>query len=229
MPIKHHYSIYLVDCNSVSENDFGFRSCFPYGIDEGPCIFDDQCKDNLFCGYKNCPASFGNDSNCCGRNQFKSPNYPNNYFPNDIKTWHITSPFGLKINLQFDSFHVRLIGENKNKKSTRYPHFLDWKWLLFWKFENITILNKVSNFPNSQTEGFDIKPTHIEHRDSLTIYDGSDDQSTQIEKLSGDLESFGISSTGNSLFVIFESDYYKNYAGFFATIFYGNIWISNNT
>ena len=120
VPIKHHYSIYLVDCNSVSENDFGFRSCFPYGIDEGPCIFDDQCKDNLFCGYKNCPASFGNDSNCCGRNQFKSPNYPNNYFPNDIKTWHITASFGSKINLQFDSFHVRLIGEYKNKKSTIY-------------------------------------------------------------------------------------------------------------
>ena len=57
--------------------------CFPYGIDEGPCIFDDECKDNLFCGYKNCPATFGNDdSNCCGLMQFKSPNYPNNYFNN---------------------------------------------------------------------------------------------------------------------------------------------------
>ena len=80
---------------------------------------------------------------------------------------------------------------------------------------------KVSNFHNSQTEGI-FSYYDIEHGDSLTIYDGSDDQSTQIEKLSGDLESFGISSIGNSLFVIFESSYYINYKGFFARIQYGN-------
>ena len=92
----------------MSKKEFGFCICFPCGVDEGPCVYDDHCKDNLFCGYKNCPASFGNDdANCCGRNQFKSPNYPNRYFPNDEKTWLITAPFGSIINLQFQSFHVR--------------------------------------------------------------------------------------------------------------------------
>ena len=90
-----------------SENVFGFYSCYPCGVDEAPCVSDDQCKDNLFCGYKNC-ASFGNDdANCCGRNQFKSPNYPNEYFHDDIKTWLITAPVGTIINLQFQYFHVR--------------------------------------------------------------------------------------------------------------------------
>ena len=94
----------------MSKNDIGFSACFPYGINEGPCVFDDQCKVNLFCGYKNCPVSFGNDdANCCSRNQFKSPNYPNNYFPNDEKTWLITALIGTTINLHFHSFDVRLI------------------------------------------------------------------------------------------------------------------------
>ena len=61
--------------------------------------------------------------------------------------------------------------------------------------------------------------------DSLTIYDGSNDQSTQIEKLNGNLGSFIITSSGNSLFVKFESDGYNNLegpnAGFLATIHYG--------
>ena len=118
----------LVDCNSASKNDIGFSVCFPYGINEGPCVFDDQCKENLFCGYKNCLASFGNsDANCCD-NQFKSPNYPNNYFFNDEKTWLITAPIGSIINLQFHSFRVRHIIE----------------------FENITKLT--INFPISQTK-----------------------------------------------------------------------------
>ena len=105
----------------MSKNDIGFGACFPYGVNEGPCVFDDQCKDSLFCGYKNCPTSFGNDdANCCGRNQFKSPNYPNNYFPNDEKTWLITAPIGTIINLQFHSFHVTLIVEFENITRTRY-------------------------------------------------------------------------------------------------------------
>ena len=104
-----------VDCDSVSKNQIGFSACFSYRVGEGPCAFDDQCKDSLFCGYKNCPASFGNnDVNCCDRNQFKSPNYPNRYFPNDVKTWLITAPIGSVINLQFHSFHVRLIVEFEN-------------------------------------------------------------------------------------------------------------------
>ena len=63
--------------------------------------------------------------------------------------------------------------------------------------------------------------------DFFTIYDGSNDQSTQIAKLSGNLGSFGISSTGNSLFVKFESNYdWDNYGGFLATIHYGNPYLN---
>ena len=40
--------------------------------------------------------------------------------------------------------------------------------------------------------------------------------------MSGNLGSFGNSSTGNSLFVKFESDIKNNYGGFLATIQYGN-------
>ena len=98
----------LVDCNSLSKNEFGFCSCYPCGVDEAPCVSDEQCKDNLFCGYKNC-ASFGNDdANCCGRNQFKSPNYPNDYFSDEEETWLIKAPVALIIKLQFQSFEVRL-------------------------------------------------------------------------------------------------------------------------
>ena len=60
--------------------------------------------------------------------------------------------------------------------------------------------------------------------DYVEIYDGSNDQDqrTRIEKLSGDLESFDILSTGNSLFVKFVSDSSLNNAGFLATIQYGD-------
>ena len=99
----------------MNKNDIGFCSCFSCGVDEGSCVSDDECKDNLFCGYKNCLASFDDDANCCSRNQFKSPNYPNNFFTNDVKTWLITAPFGSIINLQFHSFNVRLIVGCKNR------------------------------------------------------------------------------------------------------------------
>ena len=185
----------LVDCNNVDKNDIGFSGCFPYGVNEGPCVFDDQCKDDIFCGYKNCLASFDDDANCCSRNQFKSPNYPNNFFTNDVKTWLITAPFGSIINLQFHSFHVRNIVE----------------------FENIT-KQKKSNFPIPQTES---------DYDFVTINDGSNDQSTQIAKLSGNLESFSTSSTGNSLFVKFESDGFDDGStGFLATIHYGDPYLN---
>ena len=64
------------------------------------------------------------------------------------------------------------------------------------------------------------------YTDFLEIYDGSNDQSTQIEKISGNLGSFGISSTGNSLFVKFESDGSVSKDGFFATIHYGNPYLN---
>ena len=77
-------------------------------------------------------------------------------------------------------------------------------------------------FPFLQTqEPFDWTDT-----DFLTIYDGPNDQSTQIAKLSGNLGSFSISSTRNSLFAKFESDFSDNYAGFLATIHYGNPYLN---
>ena len=62
--------------------------------------------------------------------------------------------------------------------------------------------------------------------DFVTIYDGPNDQSTQLEKLSGSLGSFNITSNGNSLFVKLETDgrSYQNY-GFLATIHYGNQYL----
>ena len=97
----------------MSKNDIEFSTCFPYGVDEGPCDFDDQCMDNLFCGYKNCPASFDENDNCCTKNELlKSPNFPSYYPPLTRKTWLITAPFESIINLQFHSFHVRFIVES---------------------------------------------------------------------------------------------------------------------
>ena len=60
----------------------------------------------------------------------------------------------------------------------------------------------------------------------VTIYDGPNEQSTQIEKLSGSLGSFSISSSGNSLFVIFASDEDTEEYGFLATIHYGNPYLN---
>ena len=59
------------------------------------------------------------------------------------------------------------------------------------------------------------------------MYDGPNDQSPQIAKLSGDLEIFSISSSGNSLFVKFKSNYYDDGStGFLATIHYGNPYLN---
>ena len=72
----------------------------------------------------------------------------------------------------------------------------------------------------------------IDYKDFLVIYDGSSDQSTQIAKLSGDLGSFNISSTGNSLFVYFESDAKDGslqYDGFHATIHHSNSYLNIKT
>ena len=94
----------------MSNVDVGYCSCFPCGVDEieGPCTFDDECKDNHFCGYKNCPASFDANDNCCTNNELlKSPNFPNVYPANIIRNWLITAPIGSIINLQFHTFHVR--------------------------------------------------------------------------------------------------------------------------
>ena len=118
----------------MSKNEIGFNACFPYGVDDGPCIFDDECKDNLFCGYKNCPDSFDDNDNCCTKNELlKSPNFPTYYFSNAEKTWLITAPIGSFIILQFHYFHVRLIVESKNR--TKYEVqifcFIDSETLFF--------------------------------------------------------------------------------------------------
>ena len=66
-----------------------------------------------------------------------------------------------------------------------------------------------------------------EHYDYLEIYDGPNDQSPQIAKLSGDLEIFSISSSGNSLFVKFKSNHYDDGStGFLATIHYSNPYLN---
>ena len=102
----------------MNKNDIEFCSCFLCGDDEGPCIFDDQCKDNLFCGYKNCPATFDANDNCCTKHELiKSPNFPLFYPFNTEKTWLIAAPVESIITLQFHSFHVRLIVESMNERN----------------------------------------------------------------------------------------------------------------
>ena len=115
----------------MNKNDIGFSTCFPHEDSEVHCVFDEECKDHLFCGYQNCLASFSNErnirlnslgnesANCCGRNQFKSPNYPNNYFLNDENNWLITAPVGSIIILQYVSFQVRLIAKSCHR-TTKY-------------------------------------------------------------------------------------------------------------
>ena len=86
----------------------------PCGVDEGDCDSNSECQDSIFCGYNNCPASLGFDSevDCCTSTQLISPNYPNSYPNSAEETWLITAPTGLIIILQFHSFHVRLIAES---------------------------------------------------------------------------------------------------------------------
>ena len=76
----------------------------------------------------------------------------------------------------------------------------------------------------SQTQETIILGIYIDY---LTIYDGPNDQSTLIEKLSGNLGSFSISSTGNSLFIKFESNHHGDGStGFLATIHYSNPYLN---
>ena len=49
----------------------------PCGGNEGHCDSHDECHKNHFCGYKNCPASFDANDNCCTKHELiKSPNFP---------------------------------------------------------------------------------------------------------------------------------------------------------
>ena len=104
----------------MSKNEIGYSACYSFDIDDGPCNFDEQCKETLICGYKNCPPSFDENHNCCTKNELlKSPNYPMNYPPYVEKNWLITASFGSIINLQFQSFQVRL------SSAVREAGFLD--------------------------------------------------------------------------------------------------------
>ena len=67
---------------------------------------------------------------------------------------------------------------------------------------------------------FDTSQT-IEDKDFLTLYDGVNDDSNVIKKLSGNLRNFGMSSSGNVLYIKFESDGHNNDNGFLATFYYG--------
>ena len=94
----------------MNQNDIGFGVCFPYGVDDGPCFFDKECKDNLSCGYRNCPSAFNETDNCCTTNELlKSPNYPAPYKPNSKETWQLTASVGSIIMLQFNYFSVRIV------------------------------------------------------------------------------------------------------------------------
>ena len=54
----------------------------------------------------------------------------------------------------------------------------------------------------------------------MYLYDGPNDQSTLLDNLNGNLGSFNISSTGNSIFAKFDSDGSVTVSGFLATIHY---------
>ena len=54
----------------------------------------------------------------------------------------------------------------------------------------------------------------------MTLYDGSGIHATQIAKLSGDIESFNISSTGNHLFLQWTTDGSNVQTGYFAYVYY---------
>ena len=58
--------------------------------------------------------------------------------------------------------------------------------------------------------------------DFLYIYDGSSDQSPLIDNLNGNLGSFSLSSPGNSLLAVFDSDGSVTRSGFLATLHYSN-------
>ena len=57
--------------------------------------------------------------------------------------------------------------------------------------------------------------------DFVTIFDGSNYDSAVIKKLSGNLGSFGMSSSGNVIYLKFKSDTATNTNGFLVTFCYG--------
>ena len=75
--------------------------------------------------------------------------------------------------------------------------------------------------------GFNDMGVDFDDKDFVSIYDGPNDKWTRIEELNGYIHSsFVILSTRNSLFVKLESDSDAHYAGFLATIQYGNSYLN---
>ena len=101
----------LVNCATASHGDDEFCYCNTCSENEGDCDSHNECQSNHFCGSNNCPASldFNFEIDCCSSTQIMSPNYPNSYPFNAKETWLIIAPNGFIINLQFQSFHVRII------------------------------------------------------------------------------------------------------------------------
>ena len=113
-----------IDCcyePSLGDVQFCSSGIIFCGQDEGDCDSNSECLSNHFCGSNNCPASldFDYEIDCCSSTQMMSPNYPNSYPKNVYETWLLTAPTGLVINLQFHSFHVRLLAV-KSKIRSKY-------------------------------------------------------------------------------------------------------------
>ena len=91
----------------------------------------------------------------------------------------------------------------------------------------LQILNLHTDFrPCEESDNVRFSVSQIyNNKDFVTIYDGSNDHSSPIARLSGNMGSFSITSTGNSLFVKFRSSCHSK-DGFFTTIHHG-ILISN--
>ena len=52
---------------TITNGDLGFCNCQSCSENEGDCDSNDHCQNDLRCGSKNCPASYGFDSDidCC--------------------------------------------------------------------------------------------------------------------------------------------------------------------
>ena len=58
-----------MNCNTASNGEYGFCSCYTCSENEGDCDTHAECQDDLFCASNNCPASLGYDSevDCCNQ------------------------------------------------------------------------------------------------------------------------------------------------------------------
>ena len=60
-------TLFLVNCETVSNGEIGFCNCNTCSENEGDCNSHDECQDGLSCGSNNCLASLGFDTedDCC--------------------------------------------------------------------------------------------------------------------------------------------------------------------